>query len=202
MRQIVQAPEVGGQAPDSEGQSGALAELYDRYGHMVFSLAFRITGNSAIAEEITQDVFVQVWRFAAHYDPLQGKLATWLSSFTRNRSIDILRQQKIRPEGHTSGPRGQDLDQEGRASSLEDDLFSLADPRDEAAVEPTVELHQQQQRVRQALVQLPLEQRQALGMAYFMGMSQQEIAAALGQPLGTIKTRIRLGMIKLKEMLG
>jgi RNA polymerase sigma-70 factor, ECF subfamily len=172
----------------ARAQSAALGELYDRYGRMVFSLAFRITGSSETAEEITQDVFVQVWRFAEHFDPQQGKLTTWLSSVTRNRAIDILRQQNVRPEGH--------------ADSLDDDLFSFNDPAGEAVVEPSVELHLQQQQVRQALEQLPVDQRQALSLAYFMGMTQQEIAETLKQPLGTIKTRIRLGMIKLKDLLG
>ncbi len=179
MSQVAQAPMTG---------STALGELYDRYGRMVFSLAYRITGSSETAEEVTQDVFVQVWRFAQHYDPQQGKLTTWLSSVTRNRSIDILRQQNVRPEGH--------------ADSLDDDLFSLNDPPGEAAVEPSVELHLEQHQVRQALEQLPADQRQALSMAYFMGMTQQEISETLHQPLGTIKTRIRLGMVKLKDLLG
>jgi RNA polymerase sigma-70 factor (ECF subfamily) len=172
----------------AQAHSAALSELYDRYGRMVFSLAFRITGSSETAEEVTQDVFVQVWRFAEHYDPQQGKLTTWLNSVTRNRAIDILRQQNVRPEGH--------------ADSMDDDLFSFNDPAGEAAVEPSVELRMQQEQVRQALEQLPEEQRQALALAYFMGMTQQEIAEELNQPLGTVKTRIRLGMIKLKDLLG
>ena len=172
----------------AQSQSAALSELYDRYGRMVFSLAFRITGSSETAEEVTQDVFVQVWRFAGHYDPRQGKLTTWLSSVTRNRAIDFLRQQNVRPEGH--------------AASLDDDLFSFNETAGETAVEPSVELRLQQQQVRQALEQLPEEQRQALALAYFMGLTQQEIAARLNQPLGTVKTRIRLGMIKLKDLLG
>jgi RNA polymerase sigma-70 factor (ECF subfamily) len=133
-------------------------------------------------------VFVQVWRFAEHYDARQGKLTTWLSSVTRNRAIDILRQQNVRPEGH--------------ADSMDDDLFSLNDPASDAAVEPSVELRLQQQQVRQALEQLPEDQRRVLALAYFMGMTQQEISEKLNQPLGTVKTRIRLGMIKLKDLLG
>ena len=172
----------------ARAQSAALGDLYDRYGRMVFSLALRITGSGETAEEVTQDVFVQVWRFAEHYDPRQGKLTTWLSRVTRNRAIDILRQQNVRPEGH--------------ADSLDDDLFSFNDPASEAAVEPAVELRLQQEQVRQALEQLPEEQRQALALAYFMGMTQQEISDKLKQPLGTVKTRIRLGMIKLKDLLG
>jgi RNA polymerase sigma-70 factor (ECF subfamily) len=172
----------------AQAHSAALSELYDRYSRMVFSLAFRITGSSETAEEVTQDVFVQVWRFARHYDPQQARLTTWLSSITRNRAIDILRQQNVRPEGH--------------ADSLDDDLFSLNGPASETAVEPSVELRLQQEQVRQALEQLPEEQHQALALAYFMGMTQQEISEKLKQPLGTVKTRIRLGMIKLKDLLG
>ena len=172
----------------AQAQSAALSELYDRYGRMVFSLAFRITGSNETAEEVTQDVFVQVWRFAEHYDPQQGKLTTWLSSVTRNRAIDILRQQNVRPEGH--------------ADSLDDDLFGFNDSASEAAVEPSVELRLQREQVRQALEQLPEEQRRVLALAFFMGMTQQEISVKLNQPLGTVKTRIRLGMIKLKSLLG
>ena len=172
----------------AQAQSAALRELYDRYGRMVFSLAYRITGSNETAEEVTQDVFVQVWRFAEHYDPQQGKLTTWLSSVTRNRAIDILRQQNVRPEGH--------------ADSLDDDLFGFNDSASEAAVEPSVELRLQREQVRQALEQLPEEQRRVLALAFFMGMTQQEISVKLNQPLGTVKTRIRLGMIKLKSLLG
>ena len=154
----------------AQAQSAALSELYDRYGRMVFSLAYRITGSNETAEEVTQDVFVQVWRFAEHYDPQQGKLTTWLSSVTRNRAIDILRQQNVRPEGH--------------ADSLDDDLFGFNDSASEA------------------LEQLPEERRRVLALAFFMGMTQQEISVKLNQPLGTVKTRIRLGMIKLKSLLG
>jgi len=85
---------------------------------------------------------------------------------------------------------------------MDDDLFSLKDPASDVAVEPSVELRLQQQQVRRALEQLPEEQRQALALAYFMGMTQQEIAEKLNMPLGTVKTRIRLGMIKLKDLLG
>jgi RNA polymerase sigma-70 factor (ECF subfamily) len=169
----------------AQEQTGALGELYDRYGRLVFSVAYHITNNRETAEEITQDVFTQVWGKALTYHSDQGKVVTWLASIARNRSIDIFRKQNVRPEGH--------------AASLEDDLLMQAD--ESAAVEPAVDQALQRQKVLQALAQLPLEQRQCLALAYFQGMTQQDIASELNQPLGTVKTRIRLGMIKLKEML-
>jgi RNA polymerase sigma-70 factor, ECF subfamily len=170
----------------AQAQPGALGDLYDRYGRLVFSLALHITGDYASAEEVTQDVFTQVWRWGSSYDPAQGRLVSWLASIARHKAIDRLRQQRVRPEGHST--------------SLEDDLFTR--PDEDAAVEPAVELNQQRQRVRAALRQLSAEQRQCLELAYFQGMTQQEIASVLNQPLGTVKTRIRLGMIRLREMLG
>jgi RNA polymerase sigma-70 factor (ECF subfamily) len=170
----------------AQAQTSALGELYDRYGRLVFSLALHIIGDAGNAEEITQDVFTQVWRWGSSYDSSQGKLIPWLASITRHKAIDRLRQQQVRPEGHSS--------------SLDDDLFTR--PDENAAVEPAVELNQQRQRVRSALRQLSAEQRQCLELAYFQGMTQQEIADTLNQPLGTVKTRIRLGMIRLREMLG
>jgi len=166
----------------AQAQTSALGELYDRYGWLVFSLALHIIGDAGNAEEITQDVFTQVWRWGSSYDSAQGKLIPWLASITRHKAIDRLRQQQVRPEGHSS--------------SLDDDLFTR--PDENAAVE----LNQQRQRVRAALRQLSAEQRQCLELAYFQGMTQQKIADTLNQPLGTVKTRIRLGMIRLREMLG
>jgi RNA polymerase sigma-70 factor, ECF subfamily len=170
----------------AQAQTSALGELYDRYGRLVFSLALHIIGDAGSAEEITQDVFTQVWRWAGSYNPAQGRLIPWLASIARHKAIDRLRQQQVRPEGHST--------------SLDDDLFTQ--PDENAAVEPAVELSQQRQRVRTALRQLSTEQRQCLELAYFQGMTQQEIADLLNEPLGTVKTRIRLGMIRLREMLG
>lgn len=170
----------------SQAQTGALSELYDRYGRLVFSLALRIVDNPAAAEEITQDVFVQVWHNAATYQPALSKVTTWLTSITRYRSIDILRRSKVRPDGHMV------------EDALED--LSLTGSRDDLP-ENQIENRGEQLRMKQALADLPEEQRIVLQMAYFQGLSQPEMAAALNQPLGTVKTRVRLGLQKLRSAL-
>lgn len=170
----------------SQGHSGALASLYDRYGRLVFSLALRIVGSAGAAEEITQDVFIQVWTNAAAYNSALGKVSTWLTSITRYRSIDVLRRRNVRPDGHA-------LD--GSLDEMEIPGTQMEQP------EKQVELRGDQQRVRHAMAQLPEEQRAVLLLAYFQGLSQPEMAAALNQPLGTVKTRVRLGLQKLRRLL-
>jgi RNA polymerase sigma-70 factor, ECF subfamily len=164
--------------------TAAISELYDRYGRLVFSLAVKIVGESTVAEEITQDVFVQIWNKADTFRPESGKVITWLSSVARYRAIDVLRRQNARPEGHHI--------------SLDDGFF---EEDKEADVVPAVELLLEHQRVRRALQDLPPDQRIALNLAYFQGLTQQQISEKLNEPLGTIKTRIRLGMQKLRQTL-
>ncbi len=166
-------------------QADALAELYDRYSRLVFGLALNAIGDRALAEEVTQDVFMRVWDKASTYQPEMGKVITWLANIARYRAIDVLRHQDIRPEGH----------------SLSFDDLPFFDPPDSQNVEKEVELSNESQRVRQALAQLPKEQREALSLAYFKGYTQEEVAEALHEPLGTVKTRIRLGMLKLRQIL-
>ncbi len=170
----------------SQTQSGALALLYDQYSRLVFSLAMRITSSAGAAEEITQDVFLQVWQNAAAYNPALGKVSTWLTSITRYRSIDLLRRQTARVDSRL----------------LDDDLedMDIANPSDNLP-ENLIETRTDGQRIRYALAELPDEQRQVLLMAYFKGQSQVEIAAVLNQPLGTVKTRVRLGLQKLRRLL-
>jgi RNA polymerase sigma-70 factor (ECF subfamily) len=168
-----------------DAQPVALGHLYDRYGRLVFSLAFQVIGDSAAAEEITQEVFLQVWNKASTYQPDQGKVVTWLISVARHRAIDALRRKGARPEGHAA-----DLDG--------DNENELVDP---AGVEDQVMHSQRSLAVRKAIASLPHDQRLALSMAYFKGMTHQEVADAIGEPLGTIKTRIRLAMIKLRQLL-
>lgn len=170
----------------SQAQAGALAQLYDQYSRLVFSLALRITGSAGAAEEITQDVFLQVWQNAAAYNPALGKLSTWLTSITRYRSIDLLRRQSSRLDGRLLDDAVEDLE--------------IANPQDELP-EIQLESRNDEQQVRDALAELPAEQRMVLLMAYFQGKSQVEMAAALDQPLGTVKTRVRLGLQKLRQLL-
>lgn len=169
-------------------QPEALSELYDRYSRLVFSLARHMVGESELAEEITQDVFFRVWEKAYSYRPDQGKVATWLSSIARNRSIDLIRQLNVRPEGHSVGW---------------EELLPASLPASDGHLpeEATVQSIEAQ-RVRAALASLPEEQQRALALAYFRGFSHREIAEYLGEPLGTIKTRIRMAMQRLRGLLG
>lgn len=170
----------------AQSHTDAIDELYDRYNRLVFSVAFAIVGDHSIAEEITLDVFVQVWKHAGTYRPDRAKVSTWLIAVTRNHAIDILRWQKSRPE----------------ANSLNWDGISIQDgPAAVYNLEEHVELALQQEQIRKALAQLPEDQRKTLILAYFRGYTQSQISEALKQPLGTIKTRIRLAMQKLRKLL-
>jgi RNA polymerase sigma-70 factor, ECF subfamily len=163
----------------------ALSELYDRYSRLVFSLALHTVGDPGGAEEITLDVFSRVWASARTYQPEQARVSTWLTSIARHRAIDELRRRGVRPDR-------QALD------------WSELAPADEPAVEgpePAAELSMQRQRVHAAIAQLPPEQRQVLAMAFLQGYTHPEIAATLGQPLGTVKTRIRAALHKLRDLL-
>jgi len=169
----------------ASAQEDALSVLYDRYSRLVFSLAIRVLGDVALAEEVTQDVFIQLWTKASTYRAEQGKVSTWLGSVARYRAIDILRRQNVRPEGHRVDWA------EGVSPDLEDGSH----------LEESVESDQDRKQVRKAIASLPAEQQAVLALAYFSGMSHQEIATALHEPLGTVKTRLRLGMQKLRNLL-
>ena len=169
----------------ARSQESALSELYDRYSRLVYSLALNAVGEPATAEEITQDVFIRIWDHAGTYQAEKSKVVTWIASITRYRSIDVIRRRKIRPES-------QSVSWEVEPSTNEMNPIN---------VEESVEISQKQQRVRQAISMLPEEQRQALAYAYFQGYTHREIAEVLGEPLGTVKTRIRLAMHKLRQLL-
>lgn len=164
----------------------ALSALYDRYSRLVFSLALTSVGDQATAEEITQDVFYRIWKKAQTYRADQGKVSTWLVSIARYRAIDVLRRRGVRPEGNSIGW---------------DDLPAGAEPADDAGPEELAERVLARQRVRAALASLPEEQRRALALAYYQGLTHSQIAERLNQPLGTVKTRIRLAMQKLRDLL-
>lgn len=172
----------------ARSREGALSELYDRYSRLVYSMALNALGEPAIAEEITQDVFIRIWDNADSYRAEKAKVVTWITSMTRYRSIDVMRRRKVRPEGHT-------------VSWDISDIEPSPGQTDHIDVEQQVEINQKAQLVRKAVALLPEEQRQALSYAYFMGYTQQEIADVLGEPLGTVKTRIRLAMKKLRQTL-
>jgi len=164
----------------------AFEALYDRYGNIVYSVSLRILGDVQAAEDVVQEVFLRVWRKPDHYDTARGRFLTWLLSVARNRAIDEHRSRGRRLRYEVgSAP----LDGEGPPSGDADDPALAALLSDEGAA------------VREALNGLPLEQRRAIGLAYYGGLTQQEIARALGEPLGTVKTRIRLGMQKMRVAL-
>lgn len=163
----------------------ALAELYNRYNRLVFSLALGVVNDRATAEEITLDVFMRLWQKAATYRADQAKVSTWLTHIARNHAIDMLRRRSVR------------LDQ--YAVHWEDGTFKQ--PSSEPDPQEAAETALRRERVQAALAQLPPDQRQALLLAFFNGLSHSQIAEALKQPLGTIKTRLRLAMQKLRESL-
>ena len=164
----------------------ALNVLYDRYSRLVFSLALNAVGDHATAEEITQDVFFRVWEKANTYRVEQAKVSTWLTSVTRYRAIDVLRRRSSRPEQNSVG--------------WEDVSVNIL-PASDDTPEDVVELRLMSARLQAAIVSLPAEQQQALALAFFQGLTHSEIAELLGHPLGTVKTRIRSGMQKLREIL-
>jgi len=159
----------------------ALAELYDRYRLILFGLVMRILHDRAEAEDVLQETFLQVWRRAGDFDEARGRAFTWLVTIARSRALDRLR---------AAGSRGR-LATEAAGLPREDMGDAAADA-----------LRSEESRtVRAALAELPNEQRHALLLAYFEGLTQAEIAARLGDPLGTVKTRMRAGMIRLRQLL-
>jgi RNA polymerase sigma-70 factor (ECF subfamily) len=159
----------------------ALAELYDRYRVILFGLLMRILSNREEAEDVLQEVFLQVWRRAADFDANRGRPFTWLVTMTRSRGIDRLRTLAARERVAIAGAR----DESEAVSDAASDAFRS----------------EQRGLVTSALAQLPDEQKRPLMLAYFDGLTQSEIAARLGAPLGTVKTRMRTGMMKLRELL-
>ena len=161
----------------------ALEALYDRYSRPIFSLALKILGDREVVEEVVQEVFLRLWTRAVGYDPQRGKLLSWLLTITHHRAIDELRRRRSQPE--TDG--------------LQEQLAAVEDPD----ADPSKSLTQVEEReaVRHALAQLPEAQRRPLELAYYGGLTQVEIAQLLHEPLGTIKTRMRLGMQKLRGLL-
>jgi RNA polymerase sigma-70 factor, ECF subfamily len=152
-----------------------MAKLYDRYSPIVYSVALRVLGDTGAAEDVLQEVFMQLWRNPGVFDSSRGNLAAWLAVISRNRAIDAIR--KRRP----------DTDIADVIVSVEPDLAGDA------------ERARAMEKVRGALGAMPSAQRSALEMAYFEGLTHTEIAAKTGEPLGTIKTRIRAGLLALRK---
>ena len=171
----------------ANGDSSALEKLYDRYVRQCFGLAIRLLGDAPLAEEVVQEVFLKLWTRPDRYSAQKGNFATWLLSLVHHRCIDELRRRS-RTEVT--------LDDQGTGSLLDIAPDPEMDPGDQ------VTLLEQRRAVRQALATIPPNSRQILELAYFGGLSQSEIAARLGQPLGTVKTRMRAGMQQLRSLLG
>ena len=169
----------------ARGNGAALAALYDRHARAVYSLALRVVADEADAEEVVQEVFDQAWRQASRYDPARATVAAWLLNMARTRAIDRLRARRARPD--RAG-----LESEHAWSAL---AASSADPLD------ALDTARDAVRVREALQRLPLIQLVAIELAYFEGLTQTEIAARLEEPLGTVKTRIRVALLKLRDAL-
>ncbi len=190
-RPFVPAPPVRRELVDrvillrvAAGDRDAFSLLYQQTSRVVYGIALRILGEAADAEEVTVDVYLQVWRSASTFDPALGSATTWLFVIARSRTLDRLRASNLRRQRHQ--PIGEDWDTPSTAP----------DPEDSATIA------QVKLRVTAALTALSREQREAIQLAYYQGMTHVEIADATGRPLGTIKTQIREGMAKLRKLLG
>jgi RNA polymerase sigma-70 factor (ECF subfamily) len=166
----------------ARGDEAALASVYDRYASILLGLLLRILRSRPEAEDVLQEVFLQVWRRASDFDEARGRPFTWLVTLARSRAIDRLRALGSRERTATEAAR--------------DVPDSISDAADDAVKSEQGEI------VRGALAELPEEQRHTLVLAYFEGLTQSEIAERLATPLGTVKTRMRSGMIRLRQLLG
>jgi RNA polymerase sigma-70 factor (ECF subfamily) len=157
----------------------ALAELYERYGRVAYNLAYRILRDQALAEDAVQEAFLAVWRSAGRFLPERSKASTWILTLVHRRAVDLVRREERR-----------------RAEPLDEALEPAGDATDETAW-----LRLERERVQAALRQLPDQQREALELAYYGGFTQSELAERLGQPLGTIKSRMFAGLARMRELL-
>jgi RNA polymerase sigma-70 factor, ECF subfamily len=185
----VQSPDSALVAQAASGDERALGELYDRYGGMSYSLTCSIVGEHADAEEVVADAFAQVWRTAAGFDPARGSVTAWLATIVRTRALDLVRSRK-------------------RRARVLEEAAVVTDEGETLVLAPTLEspdrgaeLTETSAIVRRSLAELPPPQRRVIELAYFGGLSQSEIAAQLSEPLGTVKTRMRAGMEKLRQAL-
>jgi RNA polymerase sigma factor (sigma-70 family) len=159
---------------------GALAELYDRFGRVAYGLALRILRDPALAEDAVQDAMLGVWRTAASFDERRGKASTWILTLVHRRAVDVVRREDRR-----------------RAQPLDDAPVASTQATDETAA-----VRSQRRAVQAALAQLSPDQREALELAYYGGLSQSELAERLGVPLGTVKSRMFAALSKLRDLLG
>jgi len=163
----------------ARADDGALAELYDRFGHVAYGLALRVVRDPALAEDAVQEAFLTVWRSAARFVPERAKASTWILTLVHRRAVDVVRREQPR-----------------RAEPIE-----VAPQASANATEDEAWLRLRRARVQDALRQLPDQQREALELAYYGGFTQSELADRLGEPLGTIKSRMFAGLARLRELL-
>jgi RNA polymerase sigma factor (sigma-70 family) len=163
----------------SRGEEAALGELYDRYGRIAYGLALRILRDPALAEDAVQEAFLAVWRSAGSFLADRAKASTWILTLVHRRAVDLVRREERR--------RG--------------DPLEAAEPAAGEATDEEAALRAQRRLVQEALRQLPDEQREALELAYYGGYTQSELAERLGQPLGTIKSRMFTGLRRLRDLL-
>jgi RNA polymerase sigma-70 factor (ECF subfamily) len=167
----------------ARGDQDALGELYDRHGRLVYSLALRIVRDQRDAEEVVQEVFAQAWRQSGRYDAARGSVVGWMLRLTRSRAIDRVRGRRARPD--VAADEAALLDLADTAPGADEQLASA----DQAT------------QVRAALESLPFLQRTAIELAFYEGLTHTEIADRLEEPVGTVKTRIRQGLLKLRDRL-
>lgn len=170
------------------GNESAVATLYDRYGTVVYAVVYRIVGQKADAEEVVMEAFAQVWRDARRFEAARGSVAAWITMISRSRALDHI--------------RGRDRRERLNTSAAQEDQ-SLAPAMGSWGADPGHQVEQAERKIRvaTALESLSPVQRQAIELAFYDGLSQSEIAERLNEPLGTVKTRVRLGMMKLREAL-
>ena len=173
----------------AERRPEALAELYDRFAPTLLALARRVLDNHADAEEVLQEVFVQVWNRGERYDPARSSVSTWLVLIARSRAIDRLRSRRVVERTHEA------------TAQAAVGASGLGEPHTSPEALENVFIQERHERVRREMAALPAEQRQVLEMAFYQGLTQSEIAAKAGLPLGTVKTRTLLAMKKLRNAL-
>ncbi|MEO1004425.1 MAG: sigma-70 family RNA polymerase sigma factor [Cyanobacteria bacterium J06638_38] len=163
----------------------ALSLLYDRYAHVMYSLAYKMLSNAEEAEEVVLDMFSQVWRTAERYDSQRGRTDSWLFLLTRSRALDRIRRRQR------------------KANVIEASTIAAKVSLTTSGMTPeeALMITDRRQQVKMALAQIPPEQRQVIELAYYQGLSQSQIAKQTGISLGTVKTRVRLGLSKLKQLL-
>ncbi len=169
-----------------EGDRASFERFYDRFSRVLYSIAYRLLRNEQAAEDVLQEVFVQIWKKAPLYDPARGKPMTWAVTLTRHRAIDIIRSTQRRSQ----------LSEEVK---LESEVAEKFDDKDSFSAATSGE---RQGFVREAMQKLSEEQREAIELAFFGSFTQAEIAERLSLPLGTVKARIRRGMMKLRGLIG